>query len=134
MKTKKISTKFELKDCKELDHADCGHPDVYASEPTHTPTPWWTEKSEGYNKAYYLMGAQDPEGEEGNGTCIGSVYDISKKDAAFIVRAVNAHDEVLAFLKFLEAGVEDRISIAEMPSEEELTKRLKAAIAKMEGR
>lgn len=93
MKTKKISDKFELKDCKELDHADCGHPDVYQSKPQHTPTPIFA-RSNADESGYALYR---------NGKCIGMMDDA--EDAAFIVRAVNAHDELLQALSSLHRFV-----------------------------
>lgn len=122
------------------------------ASPQHTPTPWTIQRKPLLNVA--MTGNKDKFCIMDGDAVIASIPRSWKKTptvedracgaqpfgersakqaddlAAFIVRAVNAHDETLAFLKFIEAGAEDRLPDAEMPSEDELKKRLKAVIAK----
>ncbi len=82
----------------------------------HTPTPW---KFENRDEDNYLAG---PEGQFVI-SLVGSPDDEDKENAAFIVRAVNAHEELLKRLKecyeklefkgYSNASVEKAIAKAE---------------------
>jgi hypothetical protein len=68
----------------------------------HTPTPW--EPHEDWNKTVEIFGGDPPDKFK-------NVTDnLSWEDAAFIVRAVNAHEELLDACKYvlhrLESGKE----------------------------
>lgn len=60
------------------------NPTCLAAKPQHTPTPW--EAHEDWNKTVELFGGSPPDKSK-NITNI-----LSWEDAAFIVRAVNAHE------------------------------------------
>lgn len=62
------------------------------TEPTHTPTPWNTGKTKLGDGAVY----------DANDKCVCVIVDPNKADietAAFIVRAVNSHEELIEALK-----------------------------------
>lgn len=62
------------------------------TEVKHTPTPWdYTDEVTG--KGWLLLDADQPE----NTPSMGTIH--CEEDAAFIVRAVNAHDDLLEALQ-----------------------------------
>lgn len=93
----------------------------------HTPTPW-AISSNGFN----IYGPPDAEGQV---TFVASIFrkpiqDIEDANAEFIVRACNAHDELLAackatlkYLQYSSKHAENR----------ELRKQIRAAVDKAEG-
>lgn len=79
------------------------HPDCPACEkPTHTPTPWELKGS-------YIVG----DGNTVLNLTGAMAGDDTDADAAFIVRAVNAHEDLLLSLKRLESDPDDKNARAE---------------------
>ena len=81
-------------------------------KPQHTPTPW------NYDSTWALI--MGPKGEEIGAIHAGSTKDgarvrtlEAKANAEFIVRAVNAHDDLVALLKelhgVLDGGIEGHL-------------------------
>lgn len=72
---------------------DCGcEKDVFACREhahPHTPTPWKLSMMENWNLHGPFVNKESP--------CLGEIY--SKSDADYIVRAVNAHEELLETVK-----------------------------------
>ncbi len=68
---------------------------------THTPTPWKYVEDKSLGDREFGKG----ETMDGKNTPFSS---IKREDAAFIVRAVNSHEELLFALKQLLEMVEDR--------------------------
>lgn len=62
-------------------------------EAKHTATPWHTKPSAVYETVYAL--------EDGELICFASMRQNAWANAAFIVRACNAHDDLVAALKGL---------------------------------
>ena len=86
----------------------------------HTPTPWFTEHS-GVQKIY-AQGAGDIEHVFANclmGDC--------KANAAFIVKAVNCHEQLVAF--FMQAGEKGLFKYMNAPCVEAVKAALAAAEA-----
>lgn len=83
----------------------------------HTPTPW------------HVNGLDCIASVRGNLTIAAKVYR-PEVDAEFIVRAVNAHDDLLAACKYVEQFCDDPMNREQMNT---IGKRLRAAIAKAEG-
>ncbi len=84
------------------------HPYMMETEPQHTPTPEDL-------MIPWVQGDNTPEDEHGNNACC--IYDedsagnkiadcINPETAAFIVRAVNAHEELLNALQIAQATIE----------------------------
>lgn len=97
--------------------------------PTHTPTPW--RQSE-INPMYVL---DDARGEIIAECQPHYVDKKSKENAAFIVRAVNAHDELLAALKKIREMVQQCNASNAVAVQEYLRSGNGAkAIAKAEGK
>lgn len=65
------------------------HPDV----PQHTPTPWQLKEGLGLGSKYWVG-----ESEDGKNTPFQST---KEANAAFIVRAVNVHEDLLHLLRSL---------------------------------
>ena len=85
MKTRKAEPEHTVDcDIRNEGHCICG-----SVKPQPTPTPWHTVKARTY------VHIQD---ERGN--CVAScAYEEAEVNAAFIVRAVNSHEELLRVLK-----------------------------------
>lgn len=64
------------------------------SKAGHTPTPW-------YNTNDVLMGKEIIGADALDGRYIADLEPSQRGDAEFIVRAVNSHEELLNFVKFL---------------------------------
>lgn len=103
------------------------------SRRAHTPTPWMLGKEDSIQSA--------------NGDSVLEYYDyeglgfIDSKDAAFIVRAVNAHNELVESLKLswqqLDLAAEELADRGAQQEAENCTQRAmeaRAALAKAEGR
>lgn len=75
-------------------HSECnhGHPRT-----EHTPTPWFNELSTVYASHSYQSESDEPP-------IVCST--INRADAAFIVRAVNAHEELLTALRSAHRALE----------------------------
>lgn len=84
-----------------------------------TPTPWRVEKND--------QGANFIRGDNGDGVALANCIPASSTNAAFIVRACNAHDDLLASLK----EISDELGYT-FPLD--IKGRMRAAIAKAEGR
>ena len=98
-------------------------------EPVHTPTPW-------FNWGTYHQGRRPTicSKAPGSGYSVGSeIASVNTDaDAAFIVKAVNSHEELLGELKSLVAWIEEFPERAE--SMERQLNNAKVAIAKAEGK
>jgi hypothetical protein len=104
---------------------------------THTPGPWKVDPSTAFNEA--LISARGVE--------IGLLYCSDGADdetelpgianAEFIVRACNAHDELVAALQMVQRVVEWDGSLPrpdDVPDAYAMETQIKAALAKAEGR
>lgn len=76
------------------------------SEATHTPTPWTIEPSDGESQGEWHYWAI--KGERGNIATIGAAsqrgpidMESNQANAAFVVRAANAHDDLVHALRLL---------------------------------
>ncbi len=103
----------------------------------HTPTPWWINRTNGseheicsgpsgldaesQSKIVTVAIAHGPQGEWGK---VGAEH---QANAAFIVRAVNAHDDLLGIVKIV-------LRLSLQKGNTELNERCKRAIAKAEGK
>ena len=83
----------------------------------HTPTPWSTD---GHS-------VRGKDSERGNGPWLFDVYGVDG-DAAFIVRAANCHDVLVAALKEVRADIWSGCDTVRS------TAKIDAALAKAEGR
>jgi hypothetical protein len=99
----------------------------------HTSTPWKTKRNNAINLdgvKYRIVWSKAE-----NGSCLDIAYvvtlgpDEGNADAEFIVRAVNAHDSLLAVCKELE---ESAAYWSEYDTPLGIVDRLRAAIAKAE--
>ncbi len=90
-------------------------------EATHTPTPW---KFESASTSFTNRGSEQLLWN-GDGMAIGRA--VNPTQATFIVRAVNAHEELLAMLKVALENLDDK-------SGGSLSLDIKEAIAKAEGK
>lgn len=100
----------------------------------HTPTPWKIENQKGKNLGGMIM--QQPPyivSQKGNAVCSmggGSVfYENAEANAAFIIRAVNSHGELLAALKTARS-----IILHDIDETEADCCQIDNAIAKAEGK
>lgn len=73
----------------------CAHPNNDCVKPQHTPTPWKIEES--YVGARYMV--RSAHGDE-------TAMTRYREDAAFIVRAVNCHEELVEALKGAVRAIE----------------------------
>ncbi len=105
------------------------HIEKGASVPTHAPTPWAQMKPQAPTTIQQGIYPHRP---------IGRTIEI--EDAAFIVRAVNAHDELLAIVKAIaesfNAGANKVYAEALAPhtDDETLMSWINKVIAKVEGK
>jgi hypothetical protein len=71
---------------------------------THTPTPWKVETEDKglgwWNDTVFVVG-------EGFRLSIGTKTDKTLEKAAFIVRAVNSHEELVSFVKYVRQFYQD---------------------------
>jgi hypothetical protein len=96
------------------------------TKPTHTPTPWTTglyDASVAFTQIGVHVAVCKPDLSL-LAVCGPARDEQSEADAAFLVRAVNAHEELVSLLKTMEY----------MAPNTELNNRIKKAIAKAEGR
>lgn len=107
----------------------------------HTPTPW--KAALGFNhrqKRYDIEGPDHSNETATSAIALIVAQDLSQEDTAFIVRACNAHEELVEALKaslnFIDACVEDCWDIESNGSEypKRIEAIISAAIAKAEGR
>ena len=90
-------------------------------EPQHIPTPWtFDERNELHDSWGHFIALTGPRGN------MAKVY--NKPDAAFIVAAVNVHDELVHFVKEVKRVTDDGML---PPAWSKLAKKL---IAKAEGK
>ena len=101
---------------------------VVSPKGEHTPTPW------NVAKARVLQGREHwtIETKNGRNTPVSAI--LKEEDAAFIVRAVNSHEELLealiAALPYVETALEDQ---GYKPGVvDRMTRQIRAAIAKAE--
>jgi hypothetical protein len=87
---------------------------------THTPTPWFSDKGAVWDSQDLLRRLLIAE-------CIGDSRANAKADAAFIVRAVNVHDDLVAALREIANGADGPIE-----ARCEMRKIASAALAKAE--
>jgi len=87
------------------------------NEMKHTPTPWTLQK---FSSGYEIDGANGREV-----LTMWSNTEDADSDAAFIVRAVNAHEELLSLVQAITEGVE---------MNSEFIRACEQAIARAEGR
>lgn len=112
------------------------------TESQHTPTPWFYDEG-GFSKGGTVRQSSDQrtgsyiraQRDSGAHPAVCKMlkihgYEQNQANAAFIVRAVNAHQELLGVLKAI-AGY---TSMPNSPEGRDLTKRLLEAIAKSEGK
>lgn len=98
---------------------------------SHTPTPWEFKEKDDEGR-FVIIGERDGLDVTFVADTIGGLGDAEKANAAFIVKAVNCHDELLAALVNLYALVRGECpSILENDHHDEM---VRAAIAKAEGR
>lgn len=101
--------------------------DKVASERSeHTPTPWKVEKSETYSLSEHGKSFNYSLVSESDFERIAIVGKHKEANAAFIVRAVNAHGELISLLK------EIHILHRELNVSEHLDNRIQQAITKSE--
>jgi hypothetical protein len=78
---------------------------THSNETKHTPTPWVADFNNGQSAAKILSPMQ---GEHFTYQTVvattGGLADECKANATFIVRACNAHDELVAFVNLVAAG------------------------------
>ena len=88
-------------------------------KPQHTPLPWKA------NDTYLLDSNGDTIGKLNQGDGL----EMAKSDAAFIVRAVNAHDELIGTLHGILMAIEDDVFDGQRAREV-----IEAALAKAESK
>ncbi len=94
----------------------------------HTPTPWHTEQA---SDGHFMI--HETEGKSG-------VHEISlahvkeERNAAFIVRAVNAHEELLATCQALISELRWTSKNGQFPGMDKVIAEADKAIAKAEGK
>lgn len=99
---------------------------------THTPTPWYCDNAAGttiWNAAGHGLVAECPEPAE----WLGAKKLDRAANAAFIVRACNAHDELVAALKFAKPIVGAVVAASSNETREQREKvynKIVAALAK----
>ncbi len=104
---------------------------------THTVTPWIAELSTIYSLPLQKE-KEENDAEWTDGSIVCSV--INKADAAFIVRAVNAHEELLSLLKNINEFLSEGMSLSpnalidDCEEAETFAQAVKQAIAKAEGK
>jgi hypothetical protein len=84
--------------CGSLDHKN--HP----NESTHTPTPWkvaYVWQSETVGAKIWKCKIETGQELYCPANSIGATKEIAEANAAYIVRAVNSHEQMLAMLKHL---------------------------------
>lgn len=125
----------EVKPARPAEHAYCAeHKDgtleceKQPRREAHTPLPW-AQDGYGITSRVFNICTLDTMAKDGDDNQIG-IGELSA-NAAFIVRAVNAHEELVSFIKMLIDGSEDRIPPR---GEEELVAMAKALLAKAEGK
>lgn len=100
--------------------------ELRAQVDAHSPTPWSVRPA--HDGSFVIATGREAEGgvvarrNSGSGTSLA--------DAAFIVRAANSHDELVAALSALLAAYEYRVGDGLTP----LITNARAALAKAEGR
>lgn len=105
----------------------------------HTPTPWYLNVVDGSQLELF---AKD---EDGSTVCTALVHGpagewrtvgpIHEANAAFIIRAVNAHEDLLNCCKGLAETLEDEFNMLESRVDrEEVIASIRRIIAKAEGR
>lgn len=87
------------------------------TQPTHTPTPWTIQEYRESTTGRFIIGTNTTE----------LAYTAMRQDAAFIVRAVNAHEELLAACKEFMAARNEK-------QWDEAAQSIKEAIAKADGK
>lgn len=104
-----------------------GESDSVKPVPTHTPTPWRTEWGYVGNTRRLFVAADGMDG----------LLPSFEEDAAFIVRAVNSHDELLAACERVMACVlsmtRDLSFLGPQMEETGVINDIRAAIAKAKG-
>lgn len=100
---------------------------------THTPTPWNVTRDENDARALIRDGNFMRVAECGRAFVPG----IAEANAAFIVRACNAHDELVATLKFAKESIVQNRTLDEARNDRALNEamvavenRISAALAK----
>ncbi len=91
----------------------------------HTPTPWFIQTKQDENGLVQIL----------HNHC-AIAHEVTPVNAAFIVRAVNAHEELLAHLKAASARLKEfgGIRLEGKKVSVDFTSDLDAAIAKAEGK
>lgn len=103
----------------------------YKPQPTHTPTPWNWDSSKTIRLGTPLKYEV---------ASLGLSREVAEANAAFIVRAVNAHEELVSFIRSLDFGNECGCPFTKSVMHDDdchqiaLEKRRDEAIAKAEQR
>jgi len=94
------------------------------SKPQHTPTPWTVAKAEPNPRCWHL------HGENWRGPYLASVA--REANAAFIVRAVNAHEALVQAIEYTLTSGADLLD-RELMKYHDVTSVLRAALALAKG-